>query len=302
MFTKVLGNTGVPIPEIGLGTWQYHAGPEPLRQGLEAGACFIDTAESYGTEPVVAEAIAGQRDRVFLATKVSPAHFRRGDVLKAADGSLQRLRTDHIDLYQLHEPNEFIPVEETLGAMEELVDAGKVRFIGVSNFSVRQLQRAQRAMRKHPIVSNQMRFNLADRTIVPQLLPYCQANHITVIAYSPLGREFQTLLACDPQGRLADVARATGRTAAQVALNWCLCQNDVVVIPKSNSAGHVLENCGASGWRLSPQQLRQLDEGILFRRRRGLEILLRRYLPPSVKQAIRRLVGLSPRALGRRCN
>src|SRR3954465_723343 len=119
MLSRKLGVSDVQIPEVGLGTWHYEAGSEPLRKGLDSGALFIDTAESYGTEPVVAEAIAGRRDRTFLASKVSSSHFRRADVLKAADSSLMRLRTDHIDLYQLHEPNEQIPIEETLGAMEE---------------------------------------------------------------------------------------------------------------------------------------------------------------------------------------
>ncbi len=302
MLFKELGKTGVPLPEIGMGTWHYHAGPEPLRAGLAAGARFIDTAESYGAETAVADAIAGQRDTVFVATKVSPAHFRRRDVLKAADGSLRRLRTDYIDLYQLHEPNGFIPMEETLGAMEELVDAGKVRLIGVSNFSVRQLQRACRAVRKHPVAANQVRFSLIDRTIVPDLLPYCQTHRITVIAYSPLGRKFQNIVDCDRRGALAEIARTVGRTAAQVALNWCLCRNGLVAIPKSNSVAHVLENCRASDWRLSPEQLRQLDEAILFRRRSGLEVFLRRYLPPELKRAVQRILRFAPGAARRRLN
>src|SRR2546425_6669239 len=102
MIHKPLSNTGVSIPEVGLGTWEYRAGPEPLRKGLEAGGLFIDTAESYGTEPVVGQAVAGVRDRVFIATKVSPEHFRFGDVLKAADGSLKRLGIDRIDRSEEH--------------------------------------------------------------------------------------------------------------------------------------------------------------------------------------------------------
>ena len=186
MLQKELGQTGLKIPEIGLGTWDFHGTPAALLAGLEAGAWFIDTAESYGTEPVVAEAIRGVRERVFLATKISPQHFRRADVFRAAEQSLARLRVDHLDLYQLHHPNPKIPLEETLGAMEELADAGKVRFIGVSNFDVARLQSARRIMRKHAIVSNQIRYNLADRTIEAELLPYCRANGVTVIAYSPL--------------------------------------------------------------------------------------------------------------------
>jgi diketogulonate reductase-like aldo/keto reductase len=299
MLGKELGETGAQIPEIGLGTWQYTSGPGPLRKGLEAGAYLVDTAESYGTEPAVAEAIAGRRERVFLATKVSPAHFRKRDVIKAADASLRRLRTDLIDLYQLHEPSGSIPLEETLGAMEELVDAGKVRFVGVSNFSLAQLKQAQSAMHRHPIVSNQVRYNLIDRTISDELLPYCQAHHITVIAYSPLGRGLQHILDCDASGALKQIGDALGRTQSQVALNWCIAQTGVVAIPGSNSESHIVENCGASGWRLNPEQLRELDQKIGFRRRSGLEIFLRRRLPPSCKKGIQRLVRSLPRSLRR---
>ncbi|MGD1018673.1 MAG: aldo/keto reductase [Verrucomicrobiia bacterium] len=295
MQRKELGKSGVHLPEIGLGTWNYHGGVEPLRTGLEMGALFIDTAESYGTETVVAEAVRGMRDRVFLATKVSPDHFRHDDVLKAADNSLRRLRTDHIDLYQLHEPNHRIPVEETLGAMEELVDAGKVRFIGVSNFTVTELQRAQRAMRKHTIVSNQVRYNLVDRTIEKDLLRYCEANGIVVIAHTPLARGLPHILDRDPGGALVEIAGTLGKTPAQVALNWCLRHRAVVVIPKGNSAEHVAENCGASDWRLDPEHVRRLDQEIRFRRRGRLEIFLRRRLPPGVKNGIRSLVQRLPR-------
>ena len=142
--------------------------------GITLGACFIDTAESYGTEEVVGLAIQGIRKEIFLATKVSPRHFRHADVIAAADASLKRLNTDYVDLYQLHWPNYTVPIEETMGAMEQLVDSGKVRFIGVSNFFVRDLKRAQKAMRKHKIVSNQVRYNLIDRTVETDLLEYCR--------------------------------------------------------------------------------------------------------------------------------
>jgi diketogulonate reductase-like aldo/keto reductase len=302
MRLKELGKTGVLLPEIGLGTWRYYAGPEPLWRGLDAGALFIDTAESYGTEPVVAEAIRTQRDRVFLATKVSPRHFRRRDLLAAADASLRRLGTDYLDLYQLHEPNEAVSLEETLGAMEELADAGKVRFIGVSNFSVSLLHQAQHALRKHPIVSNQERYNLADRTIELEVLPYCEGNHITVIAYSPLARGLSHLLDCDPRGVLNEIARLVCKTPAQVALNWCLSRSPVVAIPKSNSTEHFLENCGASGWRLDADQVRRLDKGIGFRQRGRVEAFLRRRLPPVLKHGLQHAVQSLPRACRRRIN
>jgi diketogulonate reductase-like aldo/keto reductase len=267
---------------------------------LDAGAFFIDTAESYGTEAVVGEAVAGDRNRVFIATKVSPEHFRFDSVLKAADSSLKRLGTDWIDLYQLHWPSDTVPIEETIAAMEQLVSAGKVRFIGVSNFSVAQLQRARDAARKYPIVSNQVPYNIGDRTIEGDLLEYCQANGITIIAYSPLGRDFQSLLDRDPDGALAKMARVTGKTIAQVAINWCLCKDGVVGIPKGNSTAHILENCGASGWRLTKEQLQFLDRSVRWRRRSRMEVFLRNVLPPPMKRAVGNFVQMLPRSLRRR--
>ena len=302
MQLKELGRTGERITEVGLGTWAFRAGPEVLRAGFEAGALWIDTAESYGTEPVVADAIAGRRQQIFLATKVSPQHFRPADVRAAADASLLRLRTDHIDLYQLHEPNDAIPIAETMGAMEDLVDEGKVRFIGVSNFSVGQMEVARRALRKHPLVSNQVRYHLADRTIGADVLPWCQANGVTVIAYCPLGREFQRIVDCDRHHILPALARETGHTSAQIALNWCLAQDQVVVIPKSNSAAHTVENCGASGWELSIEQRRRLDQSILYRRRGTLDRFVRRYTPSTLTRLLKSVVGVLPKSIRRRIN
>jgi diketogulonate reductase-like aldo/keto reductase len=297
---KPFSNTHFSIPEVGLGTWNYHAGVEPLRRGLDAGALFIDTAESYGTETVVGHAVAGLRDRVFIATKVSPEHFRFDRVLKAADDSLDRLGIDRIDLYQLHMPNDDVPIEETLAAMEQLVDTGKVRYIGVSNFSVRQLERARNATRKHPIVSNQVRYNMVDRTIEADLLRYCRTASITVIAYSPLARDYQSLLDCDPDGAIAEVARVTGKTIAQVAINWCLCKEGVVTIPKGNSTAHIVENCGASGWRLTPAQMQWLDRSVRWRRRGAVEKFCRKTLPRPMRRALRDVVQTLPASVRRR--
>jgi diketogulonate reductase-like aldo/keto reductase len=300
ILSKPLGSSSTLIPEIGLGTWGFHGGPEVLRAGLDAGALFIDTAESYGTEEVVAQAIKARRPHVFLASKVSPEHFRRADLLKAADGTLGRLGTDYLDLYQLHQPNDRIPIDETVGALEELVDAGKVRFIGVSNFSVAQLRRAQAAARKHAIVSNQIRLNLADRTGLTEVLPWCQAHRVTVIAYSPLAREFHRIHDCDPKGTLAALARETGRTPAQIALNWCLCLDGVVAIPKSNDPAHTVENCRASGWRLNADQLQRLNQTIRFRRRGALDRFLRDRLGQGPMRALKGLIRFLPKSIRRR--
>lgn len=277
MKQKQLGQTGTMIPEIGQGTWQYTADSDLLRRGVELGACLIDTAEAYGNEDLVGQAIKDLRDRVFLATKVSPRHFRYPDVLKSADRSLHRLNTDYIDLYQLHRPTSTVPIEETMAAMEHLVDLGKIRFIGVSNFTVSELKRAQVAARKYRIVCDQVRYNLVDRRAEFAILPFCQQQDITVIAYSPLAHGVQNLLARDPRRVLEQVAAMTGRTVAQVALNWCLIKDRVVVIPKASSAEHLVENFGASGWSLTPDQIRILDRHIRYRPHYPLETIFRRF-------------------------
>jgi len=273
---KQFSSKRVLLSEVGLGTWKYLGGVTPLRRAIELGRTLIDTAESYGTEEVVGEAIHGIRDKVFLATKISPHHFRRRDVQFAAEASLRRLRTDFIDLYQLHWPNLIVPLEETMSAMEELVEQGKVRFIGVSNFLVPELRRAQAGLSRHTIFSNQVRYSLIDRTIEGTLLQYCQENQIAVIAFTPLGHGLEQISRMDPNHVLDQVAGETGKTRAQVALNWLIAKDGVVTIPKASTAEHVTENCGASGWRLSPEQLRQLDRGIRFRRRGSMEMALRR--------------------------
>ena len=279
MELKPLGNTRVMTSEIGLGTWKYSGGDAPLRRGVELGAFLIDTAEMYHTEEAVGRAVNGIRDRVFIATKVLGRHLKYGEVLRAAEQSLHLLDIACIDLYQIHWPNSRVPIGETMRAMEHLVD-GMVRYIGVSNFSVRQLADAQSAMSRHPIVSNQVLYNLQRRGIEQDLLPYCQANGVTIMAYTPLADGALAVppdsAASGPAGgllraagrvmgrnrqseTLRAVADECGKTPAQVALNWCVSRPNVVAIPKSNSVARTEENCGASGWRLNPEQLERLD-------------------------------------------
>jgi diketogulonate reductase-like aldo/keto reductase len=205
-----------------------------------------------------------------------------------------------VDLLQLHHPNPSIPIEETMGTLADLVRAGKVRYVGVSNFSVTQMQEAQKALGKYPLVSNQVRYNLIDRTIEKEILPYCHAKDITVIAYTPLGRGLDRIRDCDPHGILCRLSRETGKTAAQIVLNWCLCKERVVVIPMSNSAEHLLENCGASGWCLSDEQLSQLDNGIQYRHRTRFDMLARRYLPARAQTLALKAAKWLPRDFRRR--
>jgi diketogulonate reductase-like aldo/keto reductase len=264
MELKQLGNTGVRVPEIGLGVWKYRGGVEPLRRGIELGAFLIDTAEVYGTEDTVGQAVRGIRDRAFIATKVSGSHLRYDDVLRAAEASLRRLDTNTIDLYQIHWPNSRIPIQETMRAMEALVDRGLVKYIGVSNFSVHELREAQAVLNKYPIVSNQVLYNLNSRDIERDLLPYGQKHHVTLIAYTPLddGRLATKSRFRRSRGMqvLEQIAAQVQRTLAQVALNWCTSRPHVIAIPKSNSLARIEENCQASGWRLSQAQVQLLDE------------------------------------------
>jgi diketogulonate reductase-like aldo/keto reductase len=265
MELKELGNTGVMVPVIGTGVWRYSGGVEPLRQGVASGASLIDTAEAYGTEDVVGAAVKEIRDQVFIATKVSGDHLGYDDVLRAAEASLRRLRIDRIDLYQLHWPSARVPIGETMRAMETLADRKLIRFIGVSNFSLAEMRAAQAALQNHALVANQVLYNLERRTIEADLLPYCQAQQITIIAFTPLasGRLARhTQYPANPRGMqaLATIGATLQKTMGQVALNWCTSHTNVIAIPKSNSAARVVENCGAAGWRLTPDQVKALDD------------------------------------------
>jgi diketogulonate reductase-like aldo/keto reductase len=259
-----LGKTGVMIPEVGLGTWKYTGGEAPLRRGIELGAYLIDTAEMYRNEDRVGQAIKGLREQVFLATKVLGSNLRHDQVLRAADTSLRLLNVDHIDLYQIHWPNHSVPIKETMEAMAKLVENGSVKYVGVSNFSKRELQEAQDSMPNIPIVSNQVLYHLKHRDIEQELLPYCQENGITIMAYTPLADGSLTgksrMRRDNRLNTLERVANEAGKTMAQVALNWCTSHPNVMVIPKSNSVDRTVENCLASGWRLSPAQIAALDE------------------------------------------
>jgi len=267
-----LRKTGKEIPVVGLGTWEIGGGMmsnssrdeeavEALRLGLELGMTLVDTAEMYGaghSEEIVSRALDGRREKVFVASKVSPSHFAYEDVLRSAKRSLERLKIKQMDLYQLHWPNPRVPIEETMRAMEKLVRDGVTRYIGVSNFSVTQVEEAQAALSREQIVSNQVEYSLVDRSIEPDVLPYCQREGLTVIAYSPLGQ------GRIPQGRggpfkvLEEIAAKYGKSNSQVALNWLLNHESLVVIPKAIDKAHVRENAGVVGWRLSPEDSKKL--------------------------------------------
>ncbi len=236
---------------------------EALKLGLELGMTLIDTAEMYGgghTEEVVSKVLKGWSGPVFVASKVSPSHFGYDDVLRSAGRSLERLKVKRMDLYQLHWPNSQIPIEETMRAMEKLVKVGMTRYIGVSNFSVEQMEEAQSALSTERIVSNQVEYSLVDRSIEGDVLRYCQREGMTVIAYSPLGK------GRIPRGRGAafnlidEIAAEHGKSRTQVALNWVVRKEPVVTIPKAIDRKHVRENASAVGWKLTPEDLERLDK------------------------------------------
>ncbi len=273
---KELGDTGVKIPMLGLGTSgigdfsSKHFGEEDdeavraLRLGLELGMQFIDTAEAYAagrSEEVVAKAIESQREKVFIATKVSRENLSYEGVLRSCDASLTRLKTGYIDLYQVHWPSTRIPIQGTMKAMEHLVSEGKVRHIGVSNFSVGQTREAQEALSKRRLVSNQVKYNLLDRSIEDDLLPYAANEKITIIAYGPLARGGIQQGGVGQRWKVLDeVASKYDKTKEQVALNWLIWKEPVVTIPKAVQLEHVRENVGAVGWRLRAEDHDALNE------------------------------------------
>jgi diketogulonate reductase-like aldo/keto reductase len=237
------------------------AGIQALRLGLDLEMKFIDTAEMYGaghSEEVVAQALEGRRDRVFVASKVSPRHFAYDDVLAAAKRSLKRLGLKQMDLYQLHWPSSRIPISETMRAMETLVSDGLTRHIGVSNFSVEQMREAQQSLSHEKIVSNQVEFSLTDRSVEARILPYCQKEGLTLIAYSPLGQ------GKIPTGRgtsfkvLDEIAGKLGKSRNQVALNWVLQHDSVVAIPKAANTDHIKENAEVAEWKLGSEDFQRL--------------------------------------------
>jgi diketogulonate reductase-like aldo/keto reductase len=226
-----------------------------LRTGLEGGVRLIDTAEIYNSELIVAKAIAGyQREDLFIATKVMFLHLRRDALVKSLERSLRKLNLGYVDLYQVHQPSPFVPIKETMSAMEEMVDRGLVRYIGVSNFSLKRMVEANGALKNHRLASNQMPYHLADRRVEKEILPYCKKGNIALMAYFPLGHGKLT-----SSKTLSSIGMKYGKTASQVALNWLLSQENVFPIPRASSVTHVTENLGSVGWRMSEEDRAELE-------------------------------------------
>ncbi|MGE5094707.1 MAG: aldo/keto reductase [Betaproteobacteria bacterium] len=263
------------MPRLGMGTW--HMGESAaqragevaaLREGIELGMRLIDTAEMYAdgrAEEVVAEAIKGRRDDVFLVTKFYPHHASRKELVAACERSLERLGVDGIDLYLLHWRGR-VPLEETVEALQRLVETGKVERWGVSNFDVEDLEELVRIAGGGNVFADQVLYNPARRGIEYDLLPWCRKRGMDVMAYSPLD---EGALAADR--RLAGIASRLGVTASQLAIAWVLRQEGVCAIPKASRAEHVRANAKAREIRLDEATAREID---------------RIFPPPSRKQRL----------------
>lgn len=252
------------VPALGQGTWHMgevagdaRAEVAALRLGIELGLSLIDTAEMYGSggaERVVAEAIAGYRDTVFLVSKVLPHNASRNGTIAACEQSLKRLKTDRIDLYLLHWQGAH-PLGETVAAFERLREAGKIRHWGVSNFDMSEMEALVRLPDGAACATNQVLYNLAERGTEFDLLPWMAARAMPVMAYTPLGQGRRFLAGAT----LKEVAARHGVAPATVALAFLLARPGVIVIPKAARAEHVRENAAASSLRLDAADLAALD-------------------------------------------
>jgi aryl-alcohol dehydrogenase-like predicted oxidoreductase len=295
-----LGKSGIRVSAIGMGMWQASGAIwgtdvtdesciQAVVRSSELGVNLVDTAEAYGdghSEEVLGKAIKRvDREKLIVATKVNGSHLRYDDVLKACEMSLRRLGIKQVDLYQVHWPDPWqqIPLKHTMKAMEKLYDEGKIRAVGVSNFAVRDLEEARSILSHAEIVSDQVRYNLINRQIEEEVLPYCSREKITILAYVPLaqgaltGKYSEDLKPTDQVRKdnqafsdhnlreiagllkvLQGMANKRGKTVAQVALNWILSHPGVIPIPGAKNAEQAEQNAGAAGWSLTQDEMREV--------------------------------------------
>jgi len=288
---RVFGWTGEKISPLILGSWEYGApsivseehAVRIIRRAVELGINAIDTAEGYGaglSEKIIGRAIKGfRRDELFIITKVSYDHLRYDDVIKAAEASLKRLETSYIDLYLIHWPHHYIPLRETLKAMERLWSEGKIRYIGVSNFPLSMLRAAREHLSRTDIATNQVHYNMLYREVEKELLPYMVQENIALQAYDPLALGFligrkeireeyrwyrlakpEVIEAIQPLvNEVRAIAAELGKTPAQVVLNWLLIKENVFPVFNTTKEEHLIDNIGSLGWRLSKEHLDRID-------------------------------------------
>ena len=275
---KILGKD-FKIPVLGLGTWGIggfletdssndEKSIQAIKDAIDLGYTHIDTAELYGaghSEYLIGKAIKDlDRSKLIITSKVFKTNLKYDEVIASCKKSLEKLQTDYIDIYLIHAPNPEIPLEETMKAMDYLVDQNLVRFIGVSNFSVKEMQEAQKYS-KNKIVANQIPYNLATRNknrrgscinMESEIIPYCQKNDIIIMAYRPIERG----LLLEPNPVLDELSKKYNKTKAQIVINWLISKKGIITIPKSANIEHLKENLGAVGWNLSDEDIKLLDE------------------------------------------
>ncbi len=299
-----LGRSGIKVSTIGVGTWQASGkswGEDvqddkiiaALVKSQKLGINLFDTAEAYGdghSEEVVGKAInIIGRENVVIATKVYGAHLHRDGLIKAAEHSAKRLGVKEIDLYQVHWPDpwEQVPLRETMKTMEELYKQGLIRAIGVSNFAVRDLKEAREHLSTVDIASNQVRYNMLQREIEEEVLPYCKKENITILAWSPIAQgaltgKYSNLAKPSDEIRkgnrlfsdenmaeiskllptLRRIAEDEGKTVAQVALNWLIRHDGVIPIPGAKNEAQAEQNAGSEGWRLTQRELDEISAAL----------------------------------------
>src|SRR5882757_1888401 len=259
------GSSAPLVPVIGQGTWYIDRGDRAsavaaLRRGVDLGMTHIDTAEMYGdAEPVVAEAISGRRDDIFLVSKVLPSNASRRGTIAACERSLTRLKTDRLDCYLLHWRGSY-PLAETVAAFEELVRAGKIKSWGVSNFDIDDLDELLAVAGSGKIVCNQVLYHLQERAIEHAVIPWCEQHGVAVVAYSPFGHNDFPSARSKGGEVLQAIAEAHKATPRQVALTFLTRAPSVLAIPKASSAEHAADNAAAGKLSLSNAEIAALDK------------------------------------------
>jgi diketogulonate reductase-like aldo/keto reductase len=274
MIKRKFGWTNIDVSIIGQGTWMIENSGDSnsnnllaikvLQLGLDLGMNHIDTAEMYGngkTEELVGQAVAGRRrEDIFLVSKVLPSNASYEGTIQACKNSLKRLKTDYLDLYLLHWPSSQHPIVETMKALEKLVADNLVKFIGVSNFNLKELQEAERALENERIACNQVLYHLGYRAIEKRILPYCTKQGIAVVGYAPFGHGDLPSPNSAKGKVLENIANRHGRTPRQVALNFLSLHSNLFTIPKTSHRERVTENSESVGdWNLTDEDIAEID-------------------------------------------
>jgi diketogulonate reductase-like aldo/keto reductase len=280
MKRKAFGRTQALLPVIGQGTWEAENDDgtdvvAALRAGLDLGMMHIDTAEMYGSgrvESIVGEAIAGRREEVYLVSKVLPSNASRKKTVLACEASLKRLRVERLDCYLLHWPGSH-PIEETIGAFEELLEAGKIGAWGVSNFDERELEEVVKLAGPGKLACNQVLYHLEERSIEHAVIPWCEAHGVAVVGYTPFGR--RAVPTSGERGRvLQTIADKHGVSIRNVILAFLTRRASLFAIPKASHLEHVRDNACAGELSLEPTELEAIDRAFpLGPRRSGVPML-----------------------------